>query len=142
MLIFPLAETERDFERFRQARVIVVTDRDAVLDDLDAGPEAFDFLVGINADDFAVDPDAEIALLLDELEELACFCFWRNGDPESDEDGFVGRGSIPLRDDRVPTRSRANCAIWSAIDFPAEFRGRSPGKMPVRCAARGVSDNR
>src|SRR5438874_2010092 len=84
-----LAKAKSGFDRLDEAGAIRLGNGDAVLDDLDAGAEAFDFFVRIDADNFVVDPDAEIALLLDEIEEGARFCFRRDRDPESDQDILV-----------------------------------------------------
>src|SRR5438067_3446243 len=84
------AETEGGIDRFDETGAVRLGYSEAVLDDLDAGAEAFDFFVRIDADDFVVDPDAEIALLLDEVEERARLCFRRDRDPESDQNILVG----------------------------------------------------
>ncbi len=81
---------------------------DAVLNDLNARAEAFDFCTRINTDDFAVQPNAQIALLLEKLEEIARLGLCRNGDPESDENGFVVPAPVILsgaqRSRRIPLR--------------------------------------
>jgi hypothetical protein len=87
-IYFSFSESQRGFERFDQSRAVFVADRDAVLDDLHARAQAFDFFVGIDAHDLVVDPNAQITLLLEEIEKRARFCFRRNRNPESDENSI------------------------------------------------------
>src|SRR5437762_11744600 len=84
------AETEGGLDRFDEAGTVRLGYGEAILDDLDAGAEAFDFFVRIDADNFVVDPDAEITLLPNEIEEGARFCFRRDRDPESDQEILIG----------------------------------------------------
>src|SRR2546423_15165153 len=85
-----LAETKRGLDRFDKARAVPFRNRDPVLDNLNAGTETFDFFVGIDANDFVVDPDAEITLLLNEIEEGTRLRFRRHRDPESDQHVLAG----------------------------------------------------
>src|SRR5204862_2518923 len=48
------AETQRGLDRFDEPRAIGFADRDSVLDNLDARPEALDFFVGIDPDTFVL----------------------------------------------------------------------------------------
>ena len=87
---FTFAETERGLERFNQARTIFLVDRDAILNDLNPGAESLDFFrIVIHADDFVVDPNAEISLLLEELEKRSWFRFGRNCHPKCDQHAFI-----------------------------------------------------
>ncbi len=89
---FTFAETERGLERFNQARTIFLVDRDAILNDLNPAPKAFGvdfFWIVIHADDFVVDPNAEISLLLEELEKRSWFGFGRNCHPKCDQHAFI-----------------------------------------------------
>src|SRR5207245_6116177 len=87
---FTFAETERGLERFNQARTIFLVDRDAILNDLNPGAESLDFFrIVIHADDFVVNPNAEISLLLEELEKRSWFGFGRNCHPKCDQHAFI-----------------------------------------------------
>ena len=48
-------------------------------------PRRLTFLLGIDPDNFAVDPDAEVALLLDEIEEVLRLRLWRDRHPECEQ---------------------------------------------------------
>jgi hypothetical protein len=54
---------------------------------LNACAQAVDSCIAINANDFAVQPNAQISLLLQKFEEFTRLGFRRNTDPESDENG-------------------------------------------------------
>ena len=87
---FAFAESKRGLERFNQARTIFLVDRDAILNDLNAGAQALDFCrIVIHADDFVVDPNAQISLLLKELEKRSWFGFGRNCHPKCDQHIFI-----------------------------------------------------
>src|SRR5437588_6286460 len=86
-----LAEAQRGFDRFDEASAIRFGDSDPVLNDLNARTESFDFFLRIDAHDFVVDPDAQITLLLDEIEKDTRFYFRRHCDPESDEHILAGK---------------------------------------------------
>src|SRR5205085_11860097 len=88
-LVFP--ETQRGLDRFGQTGAVWFRYRNPVLDDLDARTEAFDLFVGINAHDFVVDPDAEITLLLDEIEEGAWLRLWWDRHPKRDQNILPGQ---------------------------------------------------
>src|ERR1700730_9390755 len=85
-----LAESQCGLERLHQTRPILGTDRDAVLNDLHARAESFDLRAGIDTHDLVIDPDAQVALLLQKIEELARRGFYRNGNPECDEHILAG----------------------------------------------------
>ena len=68
---FALAETKRGLDRFHQAGAIFFADCDAILNDLHADAEPFDFWFGIYAHNFVVDPNAQITLLLEKIEKIA-----------------------------------------------------------------------
>ena len=78
------AEAEGGFERFDQARTIRLVNLDPILDDRHAATKSFNFIVGIDPNNFVIEPDPQITLLLDEIEELAWFSVSRNCDPERD----------------------------------------------------------
>ncbi len=82
-----LPETQRSLDRLDETRSRFLRNRQAILDDLHAGtePDILDLAVGPN--DFTVQPDAQVALLLEEGEEILRLGFWRDGNPEGDEDG-------------------------------------------------------
>ncbi len=80
-----LPETERGLERFDEPGAGFLVDRDPVLNDLDARAEPQVFPVGVGADDFAVEPDPEVALLLEEGEKISRLGLQRHGDPEGDQ---------------------------------------------------------
>ena len=89
---FIFAETECGLDRFDQAGAVCFGNREPVLDDLDARAEAFDFFIGIDPNDFVVDPNTQIALLLDEIEESAWLSFGGHRDPECDQ--YILAGEI------------------------------------------------
>ncbi len=100
-----LAETERCFDRFRQAGAILFRERDPVLDDLDPGAETRRRFTGIAANDLAGQPDAEVALLLQELEKISRLRLRRHADPEGDEHRPAGQlTQYFLRDGRSGLR--------------------------------------
>src|SRR4051812_487310 len=80
------SKTQSCLERFSNTRTILVSDRNPILDDLHARAESINFCVGIGAHDFAIQPDAQVALLLEKLKELARIGFRGNGNPERDQD--------------------------------------------------------
>ena len=88
-----LAKTKRGLERFGQSRPIFVGDRDAILNHLHSWTKPIDLRVGVHAHDFAVDPNAEVTLLLQKMEKIARLGFLGNRNPERDENVF--RGSTP-----------------------------------------------
>src|SRR5438045_9770175 len=88
-LVFP--ETQRGLNRFDQTGAVWFRYRNPVLNDLDTRTEAFDLFVGIDAHDFGVDPDAEITLLLDEIEEGAWFRLVWDRHPTSDQNILPGQ---------------------------------------------------
>ena len=125
--VFP--ETQRRLDRLRPGEIaILFRDRDAILDDLNPRSESAHFLVGIGADDFAIQPDAQISLLLEKLEEIARFRFRRNRNPKGEQDRLA-------RDDRATLHPR------STSRSRGESRARSSGKRRARSAARATSDN-
>lgn len=90
---FVFAEPEGGLEGFEEAGAIALGGFDSVLDDLDLRFEFrdFEFEGVIGALDFAIgEKDAEVALGLEEGEEVFAFGLGRNGDREGDEDRFVG----------------------------------------------------
>jgi hypothetical protein len=82
-----LPETQGGFDRLDKARSRFVRNCQTILDDLHAGtePDILDLAVGPH--DFTVQPNAQVALLLEEGEESLRLGFWRDGNPERDEDG-------------------------------------------------------
>ncbi len=80
------AEAQRGLERFDKARAIFCADHNPILNYLHARTEPFDFLVRIDAHNFFVDPNTQITLLLNEIEEIARLRFCRNADPKCDQD--------------------------------------------------------
>ena len=110
---FALAETKRGLDRFHQAGVIFFADRDAILNDLHADAEPFDFWFGIHAHNFVVDPHAQIALLLKKIEEIARLRFDRNRNPKGDENIVASALAQHLVGDRL-------CCFGS--DFAAAAR--------------------
>src|SRR4051794_18379208 len=80
-----LAETQRRLERLDEARARLIIERDAILNDLHARAEPTDFLVRIRAHDFAIEPHAQIALLLQKREELLRVRLRRNRNPEREQ---------------------------------------------------------
>src|SRR5436190_21960426 len=109
---FPFAEPKTCLDSLDEARPVFFADRDAVLNNLDARAEPFDLRFGIHADNFIVDPHAQIALLLEKIEERARFRSRRNGNPKGDENRFfvILSPSILLRT-RSAKRSRRICRI-------------------------------
>src|SRR5207248_3348930 len=63
-------------------------DCDAILNNLHTRSKPVELWIDVDAYDLVVDPDAQITLLLEEIEELPRVSFRRNGNPESDENSF------------------------------------------------------
>ena len=88
---FSFSKSQSCFDSFNQARASFLRNRDSILNDLNARTESFDlFWIDIHAHDFVVDPDAQITLLLEELEKLSRLGFGRNCDPKRDQNIFAG----------------------------------------------------
>ena len=68
-----------------------MADQNSILDDLHARAQAFDLFVAIDPDHFPVDPNAEIALLLEKTEEVARLRFGRHRHPEGEQNIFPAR---------------------------------------------------
>src|SRR5262249_34942783 len=85
--VFP--ETKRNLDRFDEPGGILSADRQPVLDHLHPRPETNFFRRLVYPNDFAVQPDAEITLLLQELEKVIRVGFRRNCHPKSDESSAV-----------------------------------------------------
>ena len=102
-IYFPFPKTQRRFDGFDESRAVFLGDRDAILNDLDTGAESFDFWIGIHAHDLVVDPDAQVTLLLEKIQKLPRLSFWRNRNPERDQNNVLARevGAID------PNRPRA-----------------------------------
>ena len=79
------AESQRGFDRLDQARAIFLADRDAILNDLHARAEPFDFCDRLSTRTICLSIQTrEITLLLEKSKELTRLGFRRNADPESD----------------------------------------------------------
>ena len=88
---FSFSKSQSCFDSFNQARASFLRNRESILNDLNARAESFDlFWIDIHAHDFVVDPDAQITLLLKELEKLSRLGFGRNCDPKRDQHIFAG----------------------------------------------------
>ena len=68
-------------------------DREAILDHLDARAEPELFVLAIRPHDFAVQPDAQITLLLEEGEKFRRLGLGRDRDPESEQPAFARRSA-------------------------------------------------
>src|SRR5260370_17588986 len=80
---FSFSKSQSCFDSFNQARASFLRNRDSILNDLNARTESFDlFCIDIHAHDFVIDPDAQITLLLKELENLPRLAFDRIGHPK------------------------------------------------------------
>ena len=92
------AEAEGGLDGFGQAFFIGCGD--AVLDDVNNGGES-SRRGFVGAEDFLVDPDAEVALLLEKFEELRGRAFFNitGADGEGDEEGASGEAPGGLADD-------------------------------------------
>src|SRR5947209_4113687 len=66
---FPFTEPERGFDCFGQAGSIFVTDGDSVLNHLYPGAQRFYLRRIVHPHHLMIDPDPEVALLLQEIEE-------------------------------------------------------------------------
>src|SRR5207249_10183904 len=98
---FALAETKRGLDGFHQARATFFPDRDAILNDLHADAKPFDFWFGIHAYNSIVDPNAQITLLLQEIEKIARLSFGGNRDPKGDKNIVTDAIAQHLIGDRV-----------------------------------------
>ena len=72
---------------------------------LNSRAESLDVSLAVHPNDFAVQPNTEIALLLEKFEKLTRFGVWRDGNPESDENG------IPIRRRKVGAANVAGPAL-------------------------------
>ena len=82
------AKAQRGLDCFDQSRAIFPSDRDAILNDLHTRAESFSFWIRIvYAHDFVVDPNAQVSLLLEEIEKFSRLRSRRDCDPECDEKG-------------------------------------------------------
>ena len=81
-----LSKTERGLDRFHEPGAVFLGNREAILNDLDAGAEPESLRVAIRPDNFAVQPDAQVTLLLKKGEELLWLGFWWNRNPKRDQD--------------------------------------------------------
>ena len=92
------AEAEGGFDGFGQA--VFVIRGNAVLDDMDDGREFFRRGF-VDAEDFSVEPDAEVALLLEEFEKLGGAAFFdiAGADGKGDEQGASGEAGGGGADD-------------------------------------------
>ena len=52
---------------------------------------SLDVLLAVHSNDFTVQPNTEIALLLEKLEKITRLGVWRDGNPESNENGVLIR---------------------------------------------------
>jgi hypothetical protein len=92
----PFAKAQRGLDCFGQSRAIFPSDRDAILNDLHTRAESFSFWIRVvNAHDFVLQPNAQVALLLEEIEKLPRLRFRGDCDPECDEDGCRSVFVIP-----------------------------------------------
>ena len=82
---FVFTKTQSCFDCFHESGTIFVADRDPILNHLHACAETLDFFVGIDAHDLVVDPNAQVALLLEKIKERARLRFRGDGNPESNE---------------------------------------------------------
>src|SRR5262245_55017088 len=82
-----LSETEGSLDRLDKTRSRFVRNRQTILDHLHTGTEADILDLAVGPNDFTVQPNAQVALLLKEGEESSRLCFQRDGNPERDEDG-------------------------------------------------------
>ena len=125
-----LAKAQRGLDCFDQSRAIFPSDRDAILNDLHTRAEPFGFWIRVvHAHDFVVDPNAQVALLLEEIEKVPRLSSRGDCDPECDKNIFADS-------------SRAEPAPQSTALFPVEFHGRNSDRTRAQCAAREVSSNR
>ena len=89
---FSGAESQGCFYGFCEPSSVFFGGGDAVLDDAHFAREAFDFPCLVGADDCAIEPHAEVALLLQKGEEIGRLGAVRDCDGEGDEDGFFSPG--------------------------------------------------
>src|SRR6185503_11754694 len=82
---FAFAKAKGGLERLDEPRAVFVRDCQAILNHLDASVEAEILCLAVDPDDFAVEPDAEIALLLEELKEFVRRGLGRDSDPEGNQ---------------------------------------------------------
>src|SRR5689334_12246097 len=139
----PFPKSQRGLDRFGQARSVFFRDRDAVLNDLDTRPQALDLGTAINADYLAVQPNAQITLLLEKFEEFTRLGFGRNSDPESDEDGARVILSGAKRSGRIPLRYLKG-SIAGSLDFARDDRIDWPfeiGEHLIGNRFRGLRSN-
>ena len=110
------AEFEGTFEGFEEAGSRVGSEADAILDDVDLGGEEENVVGGIRivgADDVSVEVESEVALLLEEGEEVGEVDFFGDRDGEEDEDLFPGKvGEAPIGDGVGRVGTDAFAAVW------------------------------
>src|SRR4029453_12575023 len=86
-----LPETESSLDRLDETRPCFIRNRQAILNDLHPGTEPDILDLGVGPNDFTAQPNAQVALLLEEGEEITRLGFWWNSNPKCDEDGPFGR---------------------------------------------------
>src|SRR5438874_13553314 len=82
---FALAEPERSLDGLEKTRASFRADSCAILHDGDERGKTFFRWRLVGAHDFSAKKNADITLLLQELEKVARLGFWRHGDAESHE---------------------------------------------------------
>ena len=75
---FAFAETQSGFDRFYKTGAILWIDCDSVLNDLHPRTQPLDFWIDIDPHNCVIDPNAQITLLLQKLEECARLSFCRD----------------------------------------------------------------
>src|SRR5262249_53864332 len=84
------AKAQGGLDCFDQSCANFLGNSDTILNDLHTRAEPFGFWIRVvHAHDFVVDPNAQISLLLEEIEKLLRLGFRGHCDPECDENLFV-----------------------------------------------------
>ena len=98
---FSFAEAEGGFDGFGEARAVLVGGGDAILDDGHDRRETLHFQRLVNARGVAVEPDAEVALRLEEVEKVGGFRASGRGHAEGHEQRFARVLRVDLVHDRL-----------------------------------------
>jgi hypothetical protein len=86
----PFAKTQRRFDCLSDSCAVFLTDRDAILNHLHLGTEAFNFWIDINSHDLIVDPNTQVPLPLEKIEKCTRRRLRRNANPKRDENILSG----------------------------------------------------
>src|SRR5206468_2682056 len=133
------AKAQRGLDCFDQSRAIFPSDGDPILNDLYTRTESFCFWIRVvHAHDFVVDPNAQVSLLLEEIEKLPRLRFQGHCDPECDKNIFADTVAQSL------LRNRLRCfrSNFTTATRTERVRNAGPEKFQVIVDLRHRADGR